>query len=105
MILRRQNIAFQEWEIRKNSDLKYYWPASEIPFGHKTHQRDPLPSHGYKYWNDFFNPTQLLVHALFLKAIDCAYGFTNASRDIVLGAFEQYMNYGMIKISYWGNSR
>jgi hypothetical protein len=87
----RQNIAFQEWQYRKHTDLKEFWPTSEIPFGHKTHERDPLPLHGYTHWYKFFNPLQLLVHALILKAIDSAYGFKDSSKEIALGAFQQYL--------------
>src|SRR5262249_11306495 len=39
--------AFVEWEARKDADLSDYWPRSAIPFGHMTHQRQPLPQHGY----------------------------------------------------------
>ncbi|MDO9046282.1 MAG: DUF1156 domain-containing protein [Methylobacter sp.] len=91
MDINRKNTAFQEWSNRKDTDLKNYWPTSEIPFGHKTHQRDPLPLHGYTHWHTFFNPVQLLVHALILKAIDSAYEFKDSSREIVLGAFQQYL--------------
>ncbi|MDO8937745.1 MAG: DUF1156 domain-containing protein [Methylicorpusculum sp.] len=89
--VRRQNIAFQEWDFRKNSDLKYYWPTSEIPYGHKTHQRDPLPLHGFSHWHKAFNPMQLLILTLILKSIDSANEFSNSSREVVLGAFQQYL--------------
>jgi hypothetical protein len=89
--VRRQNKALTEWKIRKDADLNGYWPKSEIPFGHMTHQRQPLPQHGFTHWYMMFNPRQLLVHSLILKAIDSAYGFEESTRDIVLGAFQQYL--------------
>jgi DNA-directed RNA polymerase subunit RPC12/RpoP len=44
---KQYDTAFAEWEARKDGDLKDYWPRSAIPFGHMTHQRQPLPRHGY----------------------------------------------------------
>jgi hypothetical protein len=56
-----------------------------------THQRQPLPRHGYFHYHKFFNDRQLYVHALLLQAIDDAFGFSNAAKEIVLGAFQQYL--------------
>ncbi|SOC48217.1 hypothetical protein SAMN05892877_14312 [Rhizobium subbaraonis] len=83
--------AFAEWEERKETDLKDYWPRSDIPFGHMTHQRQPLPRHGYLSWSDMFNPRQLLVHAQLLKAIVNAGNYDWEIREYVLGAFQQYL--------------
>ncbi len=83
--------AFREWEERKESDLKDYWPRSPIPFGHMTHQRQPLPQHGYLNWADMFNPRQLLVHAQLLKAIVEVGHYEWETREYVLGAFQQYL--------------
>jgi len=85
--------AHEEWEHRRNQDLHDYWPESEIPFGHMTHQRQPLPQHGYLNWTDMFNPRQLLVQTQLLKAItevgnDC---HEWKAREYVLGAFQQYL--------------
>ncbi len=56
-----------------------------------THQRQPLPQHGYLYWSEMFNPRQLLVHAQLLKAIvtigECDWDV----REYVLGGFQQYL--------------
>jgi hypothetical protein len=87
----RMNMAIQEWDVRKCSDLKAYWPTAEIPVGFETHYKRPLPEHGITHYWKMFNPKQLLVHALILKAIDSAYGFKDTSREIVLGAFQQYL--------------
>jgi len=85
--------ACREWESRRDADLRGYWPESDIPFGHMTHQRQPLPQHGYLRWTDMFNARQLLVHALLLKAIasvgDAKHRWE--TREFVLGAFQQYL--------------
>ena len=83
--------SFHEWEARCDTDLDGLWPRSQIPFGHMTHQRQPLPQHGYLYWRDMFNPRQLLVHAQLLKAITTLGRFDWPARESVLGAFQQYL--------------
>lgn len=85
--------ACREWEARREADLKGFWPESEIPFGHMTHQRQPLPQHGYLRWADMFNARQLLVHALLLKAITSVGGDKHRweVRELVLGSFQQYL--------------
>ncbi len=85
--------ACREWESRRGADLHGYWPESDIPFGHMTHQRQPLPQHGYLRWADMFNARQLLVHALLLKAITSVGDAKHRweTRELVLGAFQQYL--------------
>ena len=85
------NAAFEDWEGRKKTDLADYWPTSEIPFGHMTHQRNPLDRHGIKEWSHFFNPRQLLVHGILLKAIATNRNASPAVKESVLGAFQQYL--------------
>ena len=80
-----------EWQARKSTDLADYWPVSEIPFGHMTHQRQPLPQHGYTHWWKMFSPRQLLTHALLLKAITHCGNYEDHVRDFVLGGFQQYL--------------
>ena len=85
--------AVIEWEARKESDLANFWARSEIPFGHKTHERDPLPKHGFTHWWKMFNSRQLLVHALLLKTI-VKFGGDKHKWDIresLLGIFQQYL--------------
>ena len=94
--------ACQEWELRRESDLKGFWPESEIPFGHMTHQRQPLPQHGYLRWADMFNARQLLVHAILLKVISTIGGAKHRweTRELVLASFQQYLrNQNMF--SFW----
>ncbi|WP_064697199.1 DUF1156 domain-containing protein [Rhizobium aegyptiacum] len=91
MAVRQVNHAAKEWDIRKNTDLKDYWPRSEIPFGHMTHQRQPLPRHGYTHWWKMFSPRQMLVHAQLLKAIIEVGVHEWPVREYVLGAFQQYL--------------
>lgn len=57
------NAALLERDKQREGDLEAYWPREEIPYGERTHIKDPLPKHGYKRWTDLFNPRQLLVHA------------------------------------------
>lgn len=89
---KRQNLAVSEWEKRKKSDLRGYWPESELPYGFMTHHlQGGVPNHGFTHWNTMFNPLQLLIHAQILKAIDTSHGFSDTSKEIVLGAFQQYL--------------
>ena len=89
-----------EWEHRKDADLADYWPRSDIPFGHMTHQRQPLPQHGYRKWSDMFNARQMLVHTQLLKAIATVGSYDWATREFVLGAFQNHLrNQNMF--SFW----
>ena len=88
---RALNAAEAEWDRRKDTDLRAYWPRSEIPFGHMTHQRQPLPQHGFSHWWQMFNPRQLLVHAQLLRAISEVGEYDWSVREYVLGAFQQYV--------------
>lgn len=88
----RLNHAFSEWEHRKHNDLKGYWPESELPYGFMTHHlQGGVPNHGFTHWYTMFNSRQLLVHALILKTIDEAPGFSESSKLVALGAFQQYL--------------
>lgn len=90
--VQRLNLAIEEWESRKNDDLKGYWPVSELPYGFMTHHRQGgVPNHGFTHWHTMFNPRQLLVHSLILKAIDSSLGFSNESKLLAIGAMEQYL--------------
>lgn len=94
------NAAIEEWERRKDCDLKDYWPRSSIPFGHMTHQRQPLPQHGYLHWADMFNPRQLLVHSQLLKAIATVGTYSWDVREYVLGAFQNYLR-NQCMLAFW----
>ncbi|MGO7358888.1 DUF1156 domain-containing protein [Rhizobium ruizarguesonis] len=99
-IAKQYDTAIEEWEARKNADLKDYWPRSAIPFGHMTHQRQPLPQHGYLNWADMFNARQMLVHAQLLKAILNVGTYDWKTREYVLGAFQNHLrNQNMF--SFW----
>ncbi len=102
---KRQNLAVSEWEERKDSDLEGYWPESELPYGFMTHHlQGGVPNHGFTHWNTMFNPLQLLVHAQILQAIDTSHGFSETSKEVVLGAFQQYLrNQNMF--CFWDISR
>ena len=94
------NSAWTEWESRKGNDLREYWPDSEIPFGHMTHQRQPLPDHGYTHWWKFFHPRQLLIHTQLLKTIVQSKEATWDTKLFVLGAFQQYLRNQCV-LSFW----
>lgn len=86
--------AHEEWERRKTTDLASFWPQSEVPYGFMTHMNNGgIPNHGYTHWWTMFNPRQLLVQALLLKAISEAGGTKHRweTREYVLGAFQQYL--------------
>ena len=89
---KRQNLAVSEWEERKNSDLHGYWPESELPYGFMTHHlQGGVPNHGFTHWKTMFNPLQLLIHTQILKAISTSHGFSETSKEILLGSFQQYL--------------
>jgi adenine-specific DNA methylase len=89
------NAAVYEWEKRKDADLADYWPRSAIPYGFMTSiaNSDLSVNHGLTHWWTFFNPRQLLVNSLLLKAI-CEVGgekYDLETREFVLGAFQQFV--------------
>jgi hypothetical protein len=88
--LREEN-SLKEWSARQNCDLRDFWPRSEIPFGHMTHQRQPLAEHGYTHWWKMFNPLQLLVHAQLLKSIVSRIGYSELAMEAALGAFQNFL--------------
>jgi hypothetical protein len=101
---RRYNNALAEWETRKSTDLKGWWPESTIPFGHMTHQRQPLPQHGYDSWWKMFNPLQLLTHSQLLRAIWLNADASQQTKEFVLGAFQQFLNFDNF-FTHWNIQR
>ena len=86
----RFDVAYKEWDTRKNFDLSDYWPRTELSLGWKTHGW-AIPDHGYTHYWKMFNSQQLLVHALLLKTI-CQEGtYDWKVREYVLAAFQQYL--------------
>ncbi|HKQ73600.1 MAG TPA: DUF1156 domain-containing protein, partial [Blastocatellia bacterium] len=86
--------ANQEWSERSESDLKNFWPRSELPFGFMTHLNNGgLPNHGFTHWWKMFNARQLLLHTQLLRAIlnAGAAQYEWITREFVLGAFQQYL--------------
>ncbi len=99
----RYESALREWEERKNSDLLAYWPHSEIAFSHMTHQRQPLPQHGYTHWWHMFNSVQLLLLSQLLRAITQRIGGPESQIPAalnMLGGFQQYLNLNNIFCHY-----
>ena len=85
--------AMEEWEQRKDSDLADYWPRSEVPYGFMTAiaNSDIRTNYGFTHWWTMFNPRQLLVLSQILKAIVETGDYSWATREYVLGAFQQYI--------------
>lgn len=90
---RQYDAAFEEWEARKDADLKEYWPRSEVPYGFMTAiaNSDIRENYGFTHWWTMFNPRQLLVHAQLLKAIVSCGSYSWVTREYVLGACQQYL--------------
>ncbi|WP_080883161.1 site-specific DNA-methyltransferase, partial [Klebsiella variicola] len=86
--------ALVEWEARKDTDLKDYWPRSEVPFGFMTHMNNGgIPNHGYTHWWTMFNPRQLLAQAQLLRGILTIGDYPWSVREALLGAFQQSIRY------------
>ncbi len=80
-----------EWARRCEADLKDYWPRSALPYTWMTHHLNGgIPNWGFTHWYKFFNPRQLLVHALLLRAIERSDGNVEL-RDFALATFQQYL--------------
>lgn len=91
---RQYGEALTEWEARKDSDLKDYWPRSEVPFGFMTHMNNGgIPNHGYTHWWTMFNPRQLLALAQLLKGILTIGNYSWETREAILGGFQQSIRY------------
>lgn len=89
---RQWEAVLKEWEERKHSDLSGFWPASELPYGFMTnHLNGGIPNHGFTHWWTMFNPRQLLVHSLLLKAIATNSKASLETKFAVLGIFQQYL--------------
>jgi putative DNA methylase len=89
---KQYDAACKEWNERKDSDLRDYWPRSELPYGFMTHHlQGGVPNHGFTHWWTMFHPRQLLVHAQLLKAIANIGDYDGKVREYVLGAFQQYL--------------
>jgi putative DNA methylase len=97
--------AESEWASRSVADLDGWWPTSEIPFGHETHQRQPLPQQGFTHWWKMFNPRQLLVHSCLLRAIvTTPMTVSWTTREYALGAFQQYLRNNNL-FAFWNPQR
>ena len=89
---KRYDKACTEWEVRKETDLKDWWPRSALPYGFMTHhQQGGVPNHGFTHWWTMFSPRQLLVLSTLLRSIMTAGTYASDVREFVLGAFQQYL--------------
>ncbi|SEU48038.1 hypothetical protein SAMN03159335_07875 [Burkholderia cepacia] len=98
---RQYDTAFAEWEARKDTDLKDYWPRSELPYGFMTHHlQGGVPNHGFTHWWTMFHPRQLLVHTQLLKAIVNVGNHDWSVREFVLGSFQNYLRNQSV-LAFW----
>lgn len=98
--------AAKEWEERKATDLLDFWPKDEL-YKYLAGNDSKLyiqPDHGFTHWWMMFNPRQLLVHAQLLKAISSLGEYSWATREYVLGAFQQYLR-NQCMFSFWNPQR
>ena len=104
-LAKQQNLASHEWEQRKKTDLKEFYPHSEIPDGFRTSIKDVLKDgHLHTHWWTMFNPRQLLVHSQLLKAIAQVGNYDCATREYVLGAFQSYLR-NQTMFCFWNPQR
>lgn len=91
--IQRLTASEKEWKCRSEEDFMYYWPRQEMLYAHMTHERNPLPDHGYTHWWKLFNNRQLLVHSNLLKAITEAPegAWPLDVREQTVGTFQQYL--------------
>jgi putative DNA methylase len=102
---RQWEALLYEWEERKDSDLKGYWPTCEVPYGFMTHHLNGgIPNHGFTHWWKMFNPRQLLVHSLLLKAIATNKEASAQTKVAVLGVFQQYLRNNNL-FCFWNMQR
>ncbi len=100
-LAKQYSAAASEWEELKETELRDFWPRSEIPESLRATVKDVITSgHGYRNWTDMFNFRQLLVHARLLKAIATVGSYSWEIREYVLGAFQQYLR-GQCMSSFW----
>ncbi len=80
-----------EWEARRNTDLKGYWPEEELPYGLEADFWS-VRRHGYTHWHTMFNHRQLLSLAILGKAIAATRGkYADAAVELVVAGFQQYI--------------
>jgi hypothetical protein len=98
---RQLDRVIEEWGERRYGDLSHYWPKSELPYGFMTHHlQGGVPNHGHTHWWTMFNPRQLLVHTLLLKAITTAGEHDWLTREYVLGAFQNFLRNDTV-MAFW----
>lgn len=93
-----------EWSTRSRGDLAKYWPKSEVPYGNRTHIRDPITRHGYTHWYKMFFARQLLCHAVLLKAVSESPRPATDVRNQALGAVQQFLR-NQCAFAFWHRTR
>lgn len=93
------NAANREWESRKLAELADCWPVATIEPGAEIGPHD-VYGHNFKYWHYLFNPRQLLVHSLLMRALKDLKSRNESAARIVLGTFQQYLRNQMM-FCFW----
>jgi len=101
--VKRLVMAEREWADRNEADLSEYWPRQECWDAYMMRANGGVNvGWGYTHWWKMFNPRQLLVHTLLLRAITEAPEdqWPLDVREQALGAFQQYIRM-MNMFSFW----
>lgn len=97
------DVAFEEWERRKEADLRGCWPTSELPYAFMTHHNNGgIPNHGFTHWWTMFNPRQLLFHSQFLKFVRSK--SDSPAAELVLGMMPQVLR-ANCSFSFWNKQQ
>src|SRR5665213_3583953 len=97
------NAAENEWDSRKDNDLKGFWPTSVIMPGDEIGPHD-VSGHHLTHWWKLFNARQLLVHSIILKTIATHSSASPSAKFAVLGAFQQYLRNNNL-LCFWNPQR
>ena len=87
---RRTNAAAPERSVRKDGDIRGYWPTSAVLVGAEICPHD-VQGHQLTHWWKLFGPLQRLSIAQILKSIVSNPGASWQAKECVLDAFQQYI--------------
>jgi len=98
--------ALAEWNVRKESDLKEFWPRSELPYGFMTHLLNGgIPNHGFTHWWKLFNARQLLVLSQLTRATwGNAERYSSMTRTYCLSAVHRFLQHNNM-LCFWDDKQ
>lgn len=100
----RFSAAAAQWEVDRTGSLATLYPACRIPDGYMSPIQNDLPAHGMPNFADLFNPRQLLTLTQLYRSLLTVGTFDWATREFVLGAFQQYLR-NQSMLSFWHRNR